>query len=242
MRRPWMKLAIGIPLVALVLATAGTWLYINVIREDAPERLSLDGATDSQATATTQSGRTSVATAEIAGAEGGVDGTWKVTSGSQAGYRVNEVLFGQSATAVGRTDDVTGQIEITGSGVASGSFVVDMATVASDEGRRDNQFRGRIMDVLTYPTSTFRLTSPVQLPSLPADGQDVTVKAIGDLTLRGTTKRVTVDLAAQRSGSSIRVAGTIPIVFDEWGIPNPSFGPAETEDHGELEFRLVLSR
>ena len=240
MRKPWTKLAIAIPLAVVLLATAGTWLYINVIREDAPERLTLDAGDASSTTTTTTAA--AVAPAGDAGDTGGVEGTWRVGSGSQAGYRVDEVLFGQSATAVGRTEDVTGEIEIAGNRVVDGSFTVDMTTVQSDESRRDNQFRGRIMDVATYPTSTFELTSPIELASLPAEGQEVTVKATGRLTLRGTTKPVTFDLAAQRSGSSIRVAGTIPIVFAEWGIPNPSFGPADTEDHGELEFLLVLSR
>lgn len=239
MRKPWTKLAIAIPLAVVLLATAGTWLYINVIREDAPERLTLDAG---DASSTTTTAAAAAAQAGDAGDTGGVEGSWRVGSGSQAGYRVDEVLFGQSATAVGRTEDVTGEIEIAGNRVVDGSFTVDMTTVQSDESRRDNQFRGRIMDVATYPTSTFELTSPIELASLPAEGQEVTVKATGRLTLRGTTKPVTFDLAAQRSGSSIRVAGTIPIVFAEWGIPNPSFGPADTEDHGELEFLLVLSR
>ena len=236
MRKPWTKLAIAIPLAVVLLATAGTWLYINVIRDDAPERLTLDPGDASS------SSTTAAAAAGPSGDAGGVEGTWRVGSGSQAGYRVEEVLFGQHATAVGRTDDVSGEIEIAGNRVVDGSFTVDMTTVQSDESRRDNQFRGRIMDVATYPTATFELTSPIELASLPAEGQEVTVEATGDLTLRGTTKPVTFELAAQRSGSSIRVAGTIPIVFAEWGIPNPSFGPADTEDHGELEFLLVLSR
>jgi hypothetical protein len=75
------------------------------------------------------------------------------------------------------------------------------------------------MDVSTYPTSTFELTSPIQVASLPAEGEQVNVKATGDLTLRGKTRPVTFDLAAQRTGSSIRASGTIPIVFEEWGIP-----------------------
>ena len=241
MRKPWTKLAIAIPLAGVLLATAGTWLYLNVIREDAPERLTLD-AGDASSSTTTTTAAAAAAPPGDAGDTGGVEGTWRVGSGSQAGYRVDEVLFGQSATAVGRTDDVTGEIEIAGNRVVDGSFTVDMTTVQSDESRRDNQFRGRIMDVATYPTSTFELTSPIELASLPAEGQEVTVTATGRLTLRGTTKPVTFDLAAQRSGSSIRVAGAIPIVFAEWGIPNPSFGPADTEDHGELEFLLVLSR
>jgi len=38
---------------------------------------------------------------------GPVSGAWTVTTGSQAGYRVQEILFGQSHTAVGRTSKVT---------------------------------------------------------------------------------------------------------------------------------------
>lgn len=44
-------------------------------------------------------------------ATGDVTGTWTVTTGSQAGYRVQEILFGQKAEAVGRTEVVTGQIQ-----------------------------------------------------------------------------------------------------------------------------------
>ena len=36
--------------------------------------------------------------------------------------------------------------------------------------------------------------------------------------------------------------GAIPIVFAEWGIPNPSTGPISTEDNGLLEFLLVFER
>lgn len=110
---------------------------------------------------------------------------------------------------------VTGQIEIDGTSVRSGSFTVDMASIASDESRRDGQFRGRIMDVGTFPTSTFQLTEP---------------------------KAVTFELEAERANGTLRILGTIPIVFSEWGIPNPSGGPATTEEDGELEFLLVFAR
>ena len=46
---------------------------------------------------------------------------------------------------------------------------------------------------------------------------------MGELTLRGTTKTVTFDLVARRNGADIEVTGSLVIVFDEWGIPNPSF-------------------
>jgi polyisoprenoid-binding protein YceI len=117
-----------------------------------------------------------------------------------------------------------------------------MRAVTSDESRRDNQFNGRIMSTSTYPTSTFVLTKAIDLGTVPADGTQVGVTATGKLTLRGVTKTVTIDLTAQRSGTTIKIVGSVPIVFAEWSIPNPSAGPATTGDSGELEFLLVLAR
>ncbi len=159
-----------------------------------------------------------------------------------ARYRVEEVLFGQSAEAVGRTSDVTGTFTIAGTEVTAGSFNVDMTTVTSDQSRRDGQFRGRIMEASTYPTATFVLASPIELGSLPADGAHVDVEATGELTLHGATRTVTFPVQAKRTGAAIAVAGTIPIVFADYDISNPSGGPAQTEDHGELEFRLNFGR
>ena len=77
---------------------------------------------------------------------------------------------------------------------------------------------------------------------MPPDGKVVNVKATGKLTMHGTTKTVTVDLQTKRSGNTIQVVGSIPIVFADYDIPNPSFGPITTEDHGELEFSIVLKQ
>ncbi|MDQ1372827.1 MAG: hypothetical protein QOJ09_165 [Actinomycetota bacterium] len=219
--------------VAGVAVTAGTWGYIHLIKDDAPAPLSLDAAGSSNTT-------TSTAGATATGSSG-LDGTFKVTTGSQAGYRVKEVLFGQSAEAVGRTSAVTGSITIVGAKVTAATFTVDMTTVASDEARRDNQFKGRIMDVATYPKATFALTDPIDFGSVPADGNQITTKATGKLTLHGVTKTVTFTVQAKHAGSTISVAGSIPVTFADYGIPNPSAGPANTADNGQLEFLLNLS-
>jgi len=244
MSRP-VKLVLAVLVGAVVLVTGGTWAYIHVIRGDPPAPLTLG----STATATTVAGASTDATvsgtstAPSAGGDpGSVDGTWKVATGSQAGYRVKEVLFGQSATAVGRTSAVTGSVDIAGTTVKAADFSVDLTTVASDESRRDRQFQGRIMETSTYPTARFKLTSPIDVGTLPPAGTQVKVNATGELTLHGTTKTVTVPLQVQRSGATVRVAGTIPIVFADYGIPNPSAGPASTEDHGEIEFLLALAK
>lgn len=229
MRLRWL---IAIPVALVALVTGGTWLYINVIRDDPPERLTL-GTT----TTATPGRATTTATGEAT-----VDGVWEVADGSIVGYRVKEILFGQDNEAVGRTSEVTGSIRISGTTVAEATFTADLTSVRSDQERRDSQFRGRIMDVATYPTAMFRLTNPIELGSVPPEGGRAEFTATGELTLRGTSREVTFRLQAERGGGTIRVAGSIPIVFADWGIPNPSFGPISTSDRGELEFLLVLRR
>jgi polyisoprenoid-binding protein YceI len=252
-----LALWIGGAIVALVvLVVGGTWVYINLIKDDAPPELSFEER-DQEAAATTPAteapttvaasgttaGDAATTTAPATGSgESTVDGTWTATPDSVLGYRVKETLFGQDTEGVGRTNAVTGNLSVAGTSVESGEFTVDMTTVQSDSGNRDNQFRGRIMDTDSHPTSTFTLTQPIELGTVPAEGETISATATGDLTLRGTTLPVTFDVQARLNQGNIEVDGSIPIVFADWGIPNPSFGPASTADNGVLEFLLVFSR
>lgn len=248
MRRLWASKAgrVGIVVAVLVVlaVTAGPWAYINLIRDDPPDRLSFDDAAAAEVADDDGDGRaTTTSPAAVDRADpADVSGAWTVAEGSQAGYRVKEILFGQDTEGVGRTRDITGTVQIDGTTVTAASFEVDLTTVQSDESRRDAQFRGRIMATDRFPTAAFVLTSPIELAAIPDDLVEIEAVASGELTLRGTTKPVDIELVARRNGSSIEVTGSLTIVFDEWGIPNPSTGPISTEDHGELELLLVLRR
>jgi polyisoprenoid-binding protein YceI len=226
------KIVISLAVAGALAVTAGPFIYINVIRDEAPDVLSIDDATEDTATVTTL-------------APAAVDdpsGEWTATDESVVGYRVKEILFGQDIEAVGRTSAVTGVLSVSGTRVNRAEFEVDMATIQSDSDRRDGQFNGRIMDVATYPTATFALSSPIDLPDNALSGDVINASATGDLTLRGLTKPVTLDLQAQVNGSTVQVVGSITIEFDEWGIPDPSFSGAQVEQRGVLEFSLVFAR
>ena len=219
-------LLVALPIAAALALVAGPFVYLNYIKEDAPERLSL---TEAPPVSTSVDEATAL------------DGTWTVAEG-QAGYRVREVLFGQSAVAAGRTSAVTGTLAVDGATVTSGTFTVDLTTVRSDEERRDRQFHGRIMDTASHPTATFELTDPLDLGAVPADGQERTLTASGTFTIRGASRPVTIDVTARRSGPTVQASGSVPVTFADYGIPDPSFGPAQVEDHGEIEFLLTFSR
>jgi polyisoprenoid-binding protein YceI len=232
-RSTWL---LGLPLVLVVLVVGGTWVYLNVLRDDPPPRLTIEDAIGNEGATTTEP------TADAPDATAGIDGTWALTDGSQAGYRVQEVLFGQDAEAVGRTEEVTGTLEASGTSITATSVEVDMASVTSDESRRDGQFRGRIMSTDQFPTATFVLTSPIELGSLPSDGEQVEVTAVGQLTLRGVTRAVELPLTAALDDGRIVVSGAIEVDFDEFEIPDASGGPASVGRTGELELLLVFGR
>ncbi len=225
-RRRWLRWVIGAAVAVVVLAVGVPFVFFHFVEGSAPARLSLG------ASAAPGSGTGPAAAAPVAG-------SWRVGSGSQVGYRVQEILAGQSHTAVGRSSSVTGQLVIAGTTVTTASFTVRMSTIHTDSGQRDAQFDGRIMDVATYPTGAFTLTRAIDLGPLPAVGAVRTYAAAGNLTLHGQTRPVAFSLQAERTASGIEVAGSIPVLFSRWDIPNPSFtGFVTTQNHGVLEFKL----
>lgn len=232
------RLKIAGILVAVIAAAlvGGPWVYINFIREPAAESFLNEASTSTIATSDTTV-NSSAPTISL----DDPSGTWQVTNTSQVGYRVDEVLFGQNVTAVGRTNAVTGSLVIDDGVVTSGQFIVDMTTVKSDEPKRDAQFESRIMDVINYPTATFVLTSPITLAEN-ATASSTTNTASGELTLRGTTKPISISVIGEVRDGRIVVTGETTVTFGEWGIPNPSIPGISTEDFGILEFQLVLER
>ncbi len=231
-----MRIAAIAAISVVVLVVGGTWVFINVIKDEPASRLTLDDST----TSIPNSGAENSSTTAPSGV--GIDGEWKATADSIVGYRVKETLFGQSTEGVGRTNSVASSMTIAGTTIEKATFEVDMTTVKSDSDRRDGQFNDRIMETAKFPKATFVLTAPIKLANIPADGEEISVKATGDLTLKGTTKTLVFEMSAKRSGATISTLSNIKIVFDEWGIDNPSGGPATTGDDGDLEIKLVFQR
>ncbi len=180
------------------------------------------------------------------------DGSWQVNqslgsikdfSSSWVGYRVKEQLAGVGGhTAVGRTPKVTGSLTLGGSTVRAVSITADLTALASDDSQRDDQLRRQAIKTDSFPTATFTLNGPIDLGALPADGKTISVSATGSLTIHGTTKSVQVSLQAQRRGGIIAVAGSLPIVFTDYGFSGPnSFAVVSVNDNGLMELHLLFT-
>jgi polyisoprenoid-binding protein YceI len=223
------KLLIGVAVLAIG-AVAGPWVYINLIKEDAPDQLRLEPAPQT------------VVETTIADTTSTIDGTWAIATDSIVGYRVKEVIVAQSTEGVGRTSAVKGTLNIVGEQVTEAEFSVDMTTLKSDSSRRDKQVNTRILDTATYPTATFTLKQPITLTPEALAGSDLTTQATGTLTLRGVTKDIELTLIARLANDVIEVNGSIEIIFADWSIPDPSISAIVVEDRGQLEFLLRFKR
>ena len=171
-----------------------------------------------------------------------LNGEWLIATDSVVGYRVKEILFGQSTEGVGRTSEIKGSLTVENDSVVNAEFEVAMASLVSDSDRRDRQVNGRILDTATFPTAKFALTSPIVLTPEAIAGSEFAVAATGELTLRGVTQSVNVELLARLIDGVIEVNGQVEIVFADWQIPDPSVSGITVESSGLLEFLLRFSR
>jgi polyisoprenoid-binding protein YceI len=248
MRKRWWIVALA-AVLALVVAGGAAWYF--VFRDDAPAEVSLDRATSSLDRE--HSGTTATSGGSTASTGSGLDGTWTVNqslgsfsdfSSSFAGFRVQEQLAGIGAkTAVGRTPKVTGSMTIQGTTVPKASFDVDMTTITTDDARRDGAIRTQAIETARFPKATFVLTQPIELGSIPPDGEQIQVDATGDLTLHGVTRTVTVPLQAQRKGDVIAVVGSLEVQFADYSISQPRAAAVlSVDDKGTFEVQLLLTR
>jgi polyisoprenoid-binding protein YceI len=232
---------IGAVVAVVALAGAAGYIYYFSGLRSAPAQLGLS-ATPIAATSPTV---TPAATASLTG-------SWTVTTGSLAGYRINELFVGQSSKhqAVARTSTVSGGLTVSGDStgyqVSSLTFTADLTSLHSVDtvaGRDVTQRDGvvnRQLDVQQFPTATFAATSA----SVPGGitNQAVDVSVTGKLTIHGVTKDVTIKAKAQLVGGKAEIAGSTSISMTDYGVSPPQMPFVTVDSTLLLEFDIFLVR
>lgn len=240
-------------LVVAAFAAFGAWYYL--FRDDAPPPVDLQSAVQAAASSTatpratgTPGGASSTATASAGSAltSSGLAGTWQIAAGGQSfvGYRVQEQLANVgAATAVGRTTAVAGTLTFDGTKITDVTVEADLSRLQSDRSQRDNALRQQALETGRFPTATFKLTQPIPLAGPPEPDKPIEATAVGDLTLHGVTKSISIPLKGQLTNGQIVVVGSLDIVFADYNIAQPrAVTVLSVENHGLLELQLVFSR
>jgi polyisoprenoid-binding protein YceI len=249
--------AIALSLVAIAAVAVGGYIaYDQVLRGDSVAALALPSSAPETADPTEAAASpeaSAAASADPTGepaAETGVAGDWQIADGSVAGYRVREQLANLSAEsdAVGRTSDVTGSITVEANGdganLTAGTLEVDTTTIQSDEDRRDNRLRSEGLQTDQFPTATFVVTQPAEVPAAALSGAPTDITLVGDLTLHGVTKSVEIPAQAQLTDGQIQVAGSLTFPLADFDISPPNVGGfiISISDEGTLEFLVAFEK
>jgi len=156
--------------------------------------------------------------ARVPQAPAGGPNTWSIDSGhSAARFSVKHMMV---STVRGTLGKVTGTIEYDGKTVGSikADVTIDVSGVDTDNDNRDKDLKSEhFFDIAKYPT--VRFTSKRVQPV----GQGK-FKMVGDLTMHGVTKEVTLDVEgpspALKQGPNLRVgaSATATINRRDWGL------------------------
>jgi hypothetical protein len=225
-------LAIGGGIVVIVVV-AFVVVYFVVFPTSSPKRFSL---ATSKVAAPVHSGTS-------------LSGRWKIASGSQAGYRVREQLafLPAESDAVGRTSDMTGEATFAESNgavtVTAAAFTVAVDTLKSDRSMRDEKIHVIGLESNLYPTATFKLSKPLQLPSSALSGDVVHTAVSGVFDIHGTSRQETVPLEMSLSSSEIEAVGSLTFPWSTFGMTAPSVaGFVTVTEKATMEFDLRLRR
>jgi polyisoprenoid-binding protein YceI len=220
-RRHWWRWILAAVAALLVLGVAGVVVAVDLQPTLAP--LALPAA---------------AASAPV----GPIEGTWEVAAGSLAGFRLRETVLWASNDVVGRTNELSGTVTISGDEVIAASFSVDLVAITV-QGKTQPELETSL-DTRLHPYATLRLTQPVRLSPASTAGAVITATAVGQLSMHGISRPVTFLLSARRDGAVLQAAGSIPVALSDWGVEGPvGFGfLGSLADHGVAEFLLVLRR
>jgi len=185
-------------------------------------------------------------------AQSSLAGTWKVTTGSEAGYRVKEKFINQPATteAVARTPKVTGSLVVAPSGselVATKiHFTADLTALVSQDRyanyqvfQRDSFVRDIYLETNRFPTADFTASSVRMSADLTTA---IPLSVNGNLNVHGFTKPAVAQMQVQLSGNQVEIAGSINIDMRDFAIVPPDIAFTTAEPQAVIEFDIFLDR
>jgi len=185
------------------------------------------------ATPTTAADAASAAGAPVAGQRTFVI----VPAESKASYLVDEEFFAGAlsklgiaaglADVIGSTQEIEGRLTLNlddlSAPLGENTFTVRMNTFTTDQKDRDKWIRENGPRFNDYPLATFTATSIEGAPAAYNEGDEVSFKLSGDLTIREITRPVTFDVTATLRGDTLTGVATTRLKMSDFGIEPPNF-------------------
>jgi polyisoprenoid-binding protein YceI len=165
-----------------------------------------------------------------------------VPAESSAKYVVQETLRGLESTAVGTTSAITGEIYLTPDGLSddgASKFQVDLSTLKSDEGMRDNFIKQNTLQTNRYQFAEFTIKDVTGFPESYAENTQVELTLSGTMKIHNVEKDVSWKVLARQSGNTLTATADTDITFTDFGMSPPNVQIAKAKDGIHIQVVLV---
>ena len=116
---------------------------------------------------------------------------------SQVRFNIYELLRGQPKDVIGVSNQIAGQVAVDLNDLSTaqmGEIVINARTLETDDSRRNQAIRNRILFTDQYEFINFKPTQISGLSGSAVPGQSFTFQVYGDLTIKDVTAPVTFDV------------------------------------------------
>jgi polyisoprenoid-binding protein YceI len=176
----------------------------------------------------------------LAGATVGAGHAWSV---GQADVRVIcPMTIGGSFEA--KTTALSGSVTASGSGSGAldGSFAVDLRTLDTGIGLRNEHLRENYLEVDKGPGFDTATLSEIDLKGFNVDAPEGKGSFTGSLTLHGARKTVTGAVDVRQAGAALRVKASFPVLLSDYGISKPRYLGVGVKDTVQVELVFAVPR
>lgn len=164
--------------------------------------------------------------------------TWRVGQGD---VRVLcPLTIGGSFEA--KTTAISGALTASGSRGFEGSLAVDLRTLDTGIGLRNDHLRENYLEVGNGPGFDTATLSEIDLTGFEADPPEGKGSFTGVLSLHGVKKRVTGEVDVRQAGGGLRVKASFPVQLADYSIRKPRYLGIGVKDTVHVEVAFAVSR
>jgi len=165
---------------------------------------------------------------------------------STVSYSVSEILINKDNklnVAVGTTNAITGQVQLNFTHPEQssvGTINVDISTLKSDSGKRDQTIQQRFLESAKFPNAKFTPTEIKGISATAKEGDSINFQVTGDLLIRDTTRPTTFEVTSQLQGDTLTGTAQTTIKMSDFNFQAPDIaGILKADDETKLEFKFV---
>jgi len=169
-----------------------------------------------------------------------VTNTWRVEQGAVRVICPMTIGGSFDATTTALSGSVT--VSTSGSRTFDGALAVDLRTLDTGIGLRNDHLREHYLEVNKGPAFDTAILSEIDLNGFKPDAPESKGPFTGLLSLHGVTRSVTGAVDVRHAGAGLRVKASFPVHLADYNIRKPRYLGIGVKDIVQVDVAFAVSR